>query len=132
MHLTKLTDNSGNTSALARLMSSKFPLVVVMTEVAAQLQEKQMELDLEWIPRNQNEEADGLTNGDFGPFDPALRIQVEISKLDFIILPKMVAAADDLYEKVRINRTAARSATGTPPPQPPSRTRPLRERDPWQ
>ena len=55
--LTDLTDNSGNTSALSRLMSSKFPLVVIMTEMAAQLQAKEAELDLHWIPRNQNEEG---------------------------------------------------------------------------
>ena len=52
LHLTDLTDNSGNTSALSRIMSSKFPLVVIMTEMAAQPQAKEAELDLHWIPRN--------------------------------------------------------------------------------
>ena len=35
--LSGLTDNAGNEAVLARLMSSKFPLVVILTELAAQL-----------------------------------------------------------------------------------------------
>ena len=53
LHISGLTDNSGNTSALARLMSSKFPLIVILTEFAAQLRSRGMDLELEWIPRNQ-------------------------------------------------------------------------------
>ena len=37
-NLSGMTDNSGNTPALAKLMSPKFPLIVIMTEMAAQLQ----------------------------------------------------------------------------------------------
>ena len=43
-------------------MSSKFPLVVILTEMAVQLQSRKLELDLDWIPRNQNKEADAITN----------------------------------------------------------------------
>ena len=85
-----MTDNSHNTSALAKLVSPKFPLIVIMTEMAAQLQAREAELDLQWIPRNQNEEADGLTNEDFSQFDPSRRIMVEIERLKFLILPKMI------------------------------------------
>ena len=48
-----------------------------VTEMAAQLQAREAELDFQWIPRNQNEEADGLTNEDFSQFDPSRRIMVE-------------------------------------------------------
>ena len=37
LRLQGLTDNLGNTFALTRLMSSKFPLIVIMGELAAQL-----------------------------------------------------------------------------------------------
>ena len=108
LHQTGLTDNSGNTSALSRLMSSKFPLVVIMTEMAAQLQAKEAELDLHWIPRNQNEKADGLTNDEYGPFDQTRRIHVEVSQLSFLVLLEMVRVADDLYERVKKIRAETR------------------------
>ena len=84
LNLSGMTDNLGNTSALAKLMSPKFPLIVIMTEMAAPLQAREAELDLQWIPRNQNEEADGLTNEDSSQFDPSRRIKVEIERLKFL------------------------------------------------
>ena len=136
VQLTGLTDNAGNVSALSRLMSSKFPLVVILTELAAQMRQRRLELDLAWIPRNQNEEADALTNGKFETFDANLRVNINLEKVKFLVLNKMMAVADDLYEQVRTRRsTTAR----TPQPPLPSgmgaerkgRKRPLRERDPW-
>ena len=128
LNLSGLTDNSGNTSALTKLMSPKFPLIVIMTELAAQLQAKEAELDLLWIPRNQNEEADGLTNGDFSQFDLKRRIVVDVAKLEFKILPKMIAAADDLYKEAKQNKESSKAAA---PAKKYAKIRPLRERDPW-
>ena len=68
--ITGATDNRGNSQVLGRLMSSKFPLVVVLAELAAQLKKRCLRLDLQWVPRDENEEADGLTNLDFSGFDP--------------------------------------------------------------
>ena len=97
LQLTGLAD-SGNTSALYRLMSSKFPLIIVLTELAAQMQAKDFDLDLQWTPpRNQNEEADGLTKNMFKEFDPALRIEVQVDKLPFIVMERMLGVADHLY-----------------------------------
>ena len=130
LHLTGLTDNAGNVSALARLMTSKFPLVVILTELAAQMQKKRLELDLQWIPRNQNEEADAITNHKTEGFDPSLKVDVVVADLPFLVLPRMIEVADHLYEQVRVARA------GKPKEAPQAvaqrRTlRPLRERDPW-
>ena len=127
--LTGITDNQGNTFSLARLMSGKFPVVVILTELAMQLRERSMELSLEWVPRDQNEEADALTNGDFTLFDPARRISVDPTKLEWIVLPRMMEVAENLYKETQ----AARAASGGPLPREPRR-RPeevLRRRDPW-
>ena len=129
--ITGLTDNAGNVSALSRLMSSKFPLVVILTELAAQMRAKSLELDLEWIPRNQNEHADALTNGRTEAFDPALEIRVDVAKLPFMVLPDMMAVADDLYRQVRTRREAKPAAAQMPAAAPKRRRRPLRESDPW-
>ena len=54
-------------------MTTKFPMLVILGELAAQLRALNAELSLEWVPRLQNEEADALTNGDFSAFRPEHR-----------------------------------------------------------
>ena len=41
------------------------------------------------IPRDQNEEADALTNFDYRFFDPEKRIEVDINALGFKLLPEL-------------------------------------------
>jgi bisphosphoglycerate-independent phosphoglycerate mutase (AlkP superfamily) len=103
--VTGETDNSGNESVLSKLMSSKFPLIVILTEVCAQLKRGNFEMDLKWIPRGQNELADALTNKDFKAFSRDKRMHVEVADLGFIILPQMIDVAEHLYEKVKIQKT---------------------------
>jgi hypothetical protein len=52
-------------------------------ELTAALAKRGLWLNLEWIPRELNVEADALTNLEFGSFDPALRIPVSWSDLPF-------------------------------------------------
>ena len=99
-----------------------------MTEMAAQLLARQAELDLQWILRNQNDEADGLTNEDFSQFDPSRKIMVEIERLKFLILPKMTKAADKLYSEAKRNKEAAKSRALQ---RSPTKLRPLKDRDLW-
>ena len=40
-------------------MTSKFPLVVVLAELAAQLKKRSLKLDLQWFPRGQNKRRMG-------------------------------------------------------------------------
>ena len=68
------TDNQGNSFLLDKLMTTKFPLGVVLMELACQLGLRRACMHARWIPRLQNEEADALTNGDFRHFDPKRRI----------------------------------------------------------
>jgi hypothetical protein len=108
-------------------MTSKFPLVIILAELAVQLREKSMALNLGWVPRDQNEEADALTNGDFASFSHGLRVGVDVGKVRWLILPRMLEVAGDIYEKVR------RSKEGSGPPK--ATTRPkagsIRQRNPW-
>ena len=53
-------------------------------EVAAQMLQRGMALELQWTPRDQNVEADQLTNQDFRGFDPEKKIHVDMSSLGFI------------------------------------------------
>ena len=97
MALQGSTDNAGNTFAVTRLMTSKFPFIVILAELAAQLRKRAMALDLQWVPRDQNEEADALTNGAFGSLDPQRRIQIDPLKVEWLLLPRLVAVAEQLY-----------------------------------
>ena len=93
MHLISgATDNQGNSYVVAKLMSSRYPLSVVAMELASQLESSLQWLDLVWTPREDNHEADALTNGDFSAFDPKLRIHATFEDLPFIVLGKLLEA----------------------------------------
>ena len=137
VEVTGITDNAGNSFALTRLMTSKFPLVVILAELALQMERRAMELSLAWSPREQHVEADALTNGEFGAFDPARRIEVQPEKLEWLVLPKMAQAAEDIFQEVLAMREGRREAKRLGQPLSskghdlPNKTRKLRETDPW-
>merc|ERR1739841_63675 len=84
--LTCGTDNQGNSYLLDKLLTTKYPLGVVLMELAVQLSLRNAILRADWIPRLQNEEADALTNSDFRHFNPEKRIQVDLDSIGFRIL----------------------------------------------
>jgi len=90
MCFTAFTDNQSNGFLIDRLQTTKFPLCLILMEVAWQLQERNISANLRWVPRLQNEEADALTNGDFSAFDPERRIHMEVEKMPFGILPRLL------------------------------------------
>ena len=125
--ISAATDNSGNAQVLSRLMSSKFPLVVVLAELSAQLKAKGLRLNLSWVPREENEEADELTNQEVGRFNPEKRVKLEVGSLKWICLDGYMAAASALYDEVVDRKRKAEQRTaGTG-----KKLRPLKERDPW-
>lgn len=128
--LQGVTDNLGNTFVLTKLMSSKFPLVVVLAELSAQLRSRGMSLDLEWTPRDQNEEADALTNNDFAAFDPALRVEVKVEEINWLILPKMLNVASNIYQRVQ-EAKEKKAAAPVKPAVAKYKGKSLRQRDPW-
>ena len=132
--LSGVTDNLGNTFALAKMMTSKFPLLVILTELAAQLRSRDFELDLQWSPRDQNEEADALTNEEFSAFDPARRVTLDLATIPWLVLPGMLGAAEELYQEITKLKDQAGGAgtaaasTGGRKQRPQDK---LRARDPW-
>ena len=95
------TDNLGNKAVVARLMTTKFPLVAVLMELSAQLLKRGLALELNWAPRLQNLQADALTNADFRGFDPKLRVHVDVGGHAWIVLSEMLASGRALYDAVR-------------------------------
>lgn len=79
--LSGFTDNSSNTYVVDKYLSVKFPVSMVLMELSRQLASLGAELQLHWIPREQNEESDNLSKGHLDAFDPNLRVAEEKLRL---------------------------------------------------
>jgi len=126
------TDNRGNTHALTRLMSTKYPLCLWVMELAATLEERGLLLDAAWAPREWNAEADAITNQDFEQFDPKRRVSFDFAAHHWLVFDALYAAGAGFYMEANALRA------NRPPPI--KRTRrggakakrqSLKERDPW-
>ena len=119
---------------LDRMITTKYPLVVVLMEMAHQMRRRRLVLRAHTLPRDQNEEADALTNYDFRHFDPAKRIEVDLSKLKFGVLNELFAAGEDYMSQLEVERTAAKKRAERAKGKPERKLRPeerLKNTDPW-
>ncbi len=65
-------------------------------------------MDLAWVPREENREADELTNEEFQNFDPALRMDISLKDLDLGVLEKLLEVSES-FEKVRLEQKEAKT-----------------------
>ena len=72
------------------------------------MRSRQVDFDLDWIPRLQNIEADAITNSDFAAFDDTRRIAVTAESLSdkFILLPKLLALGEEFQNDLAEKREA--------------------------
>ena len=128
------TDNQGNSFLLDKLMTTKYPLGVVLMEVACQLGLRNATLRANWLPRLQNEEADALTNSDFRHFSVARRNPVKLEELRFVVLTDLFQTGDAYVTELEALKAQAKRTRETSAPVPAKRSKkpvPLREKDPW-
>jgi hypothetical protein len=109
---TGATDNQGNSYAVAKLLTAKYPLCIVLMELSVQLQDRQLWLDLEWTPREQNTIADDLTNEEFEGFGIENRIEVDISKLKYKVMIDYLARGAALYESIEARKRERKDVAG--------------------
>jgi len=126
---TGATDNQGNAYAVSKLLTSKYPLCVV-------LMKRQLWLDLEWTPRERNVEADALTNEDFAGFDPERRIVVDLAALPYAVMTTFLDRCAELYATLEsVKRKRLMSAAAGPAEhargRKSGRRGGLKESDPW-
>ena len=95
------TDNKGNSFVVSRLLTTKFPLCAFLMELALQLHVKKVNLELYWLPRLQNIEADSLTNDDASKFDTKYRVRFDLQKFEGLVLGDMLRAGVELYEEIK-------------------------------
>ena len=109
-----ITDNLGNTYTLVRFMSCKFPLSIVVMELACQLDKFGVELDLGWAPRAQNQEADDLTNMKFEGFDESRRIHANFEEMKFMVLDELMGRATELDAEIQLAVTSRQAKSDGP------------------
>ena len=126
------TDNLGNTFLLDRLITTKYPLGVVLMEVAHQCHKKGLSLRADWVPRLENQEADDLTNLEFKSFDMARRLDVQLEALEFGVLRELFHVGDQYLEELESLKARAREAKVAKEGKKRKLAgESLRERDPW-
>ena len=105
--VTGSTDNQGNTYAVAKLLSTKWPLTTLLVELSEQLRSRELCLHLLWRKRELNCEADQLTNSDFSSFDAALEVKVDTAALPWLVLDELMESSRLLYQDIVNERSVA-------------------------
>ena len=82
------------------MMTTTFPLCAVLMELTEQLDLRDDWLRVSWTPRDQNAEADALTNGHFHQFDPVNRIDLRPEDMSWVLLDEMLKAGGAMTEEL--------------------------------
>ena len=104
MRVTGDTDNKGNSFAVSRAMSTKWPLTVILVELSVELRHQRLSLALDWVPRDENQEADDLSNMKVDGFSPERQVNVKGQDLVWRVLPELMTASQTLYEQLAAER----------------------------
>jgi hypothetical protein len=133
-----VTDNQSVQFALAKLVSTKFPLIVFVAELAVQLEANGWQLQLGWVPREQNVEADAITNDVFDEFRPANRVVLDPSQMPWLVLPQLLDMGQSFFDerdRMREKRAADPNRAAPAPKRPHKLSSagalPFRVKDPW-
>ena len=110
-----LTDNAGNAFVVSKLMTTKFPLSAVLMQLSTMLSERNLWLDLTWVRREENTEADALTNSDFALFSLERRVHVEWKDLPFQVLEALVKLGSEFVQEIDKFKEAKKRCSGLPP-----------------
>ena len=100
--LPGVTDNQGNSYIVARLFTMKHPSASILMELAAQLRARGCVLDLEWRPRDLNQDADDLTEGRFDKFSEERRVRLDLSRFPWLVLRRMLKAGQELEDEKKM------------------------------
>ena len=130
--LSGFTDNASNSYLIDKYLSVKFPVSMVLMELSRQLGALGAELQLHWIPREQNEESDDLSKGRLDAFNPKLRVEAKLEDLPWMVIPKLVQHAMEFDKEIQLKKssstttTANKAGMGRTPPE-----ERLRLKQPW-
>ena len=89
------TDNRSMPAVQEKGSSTKWPLLAVHMQMAKSLFKRNKICRLQWRPREENQEADDLTNGVFDRFDLSRRVPVKVSDLELDLLNLLVNSYEE-------------------------------------
>ena len=118
------TDNIGNRFVLSRLLTTKWPLVAFLSEISAQLESKNILFEMCWVPREQNQEADAITNSDTEWLSADRCVASSLEGLPFLVLPDLLTRGEAFYNNQSVVNLGIPDKKEHDP-------RSLRVRDPW-
>ena len=106
--ITGGTDNKGNSYIVSKMLSTKFPITPLVIELSEQLRYRCAELYLTWIPRENNQEADDLSNLKFDDFSPDKRITFTISGIPWKVFTELILATREMFDLINRQREQQR------------------------
>jgi len=101
-------------------------------ELAARLEASRTILELNWIPREENQEADDLSNLKSSAFDPARRVPIEVASIPWLVLDKALPEGAAYFADLQRKRAEASGGGGAPARAlKAAKGHRLRDREPW-
>eukprot|EP00438_Fugacium_kawagutii_P006593 Skav203067 [mRNA] locus=scaffold4669:169860:170702:- [translate_table: standard] len=101
IHTQAFTDNKGNEFILKKGMSTKFPITLLVIEASETLRRLDTSADLTWVRRDDNQEADDLTNEKFDRFSEDLRVRVTKENCKWIAMDDLLPKSEELYLEIQ-------------------------------
>ena len=107
-----VTDNQTNSYVVAKFMTTAFPLAAILMQLTCMLSQRNLWLNLQWVPRTENTEADSLTNGDFSLFSLENRVEIVMDNLPLDVMRALVERGTAFVQEIEAlkahNRTTGR------------------------
>ena len=102
-------------------------------ELSEELKHRGMIAEVNWVPRDANEEADALSRGVTEGFDESRRVHVDPAAVDWHVLPEALRWGEELKADIEAKRVAdgPGGARGRRFGRKRPRQERLRVRDPW-
>ena len=97
-------------------------------ELALQLHVRRVNLELHWLPRLQNVEADALTNNDATRFDPCRRVRFDLQESNGLVMGEMLAAGTELHAEIKNSKAWQKTGSARAKVR---KVDTLRVKDPW-
>ncbi len=98
IRVTGHTDSQVSANVVSCGMSTSFLLCCVAMELAARLEASRIHLDLDWVPRELNQEADDLSNGKVAAFSSQHRVPVDLATVEWRLLQRLKAEGAEFYK----------------------------------
>ena len=113
VHAEAFTDNKGNAFILRKGLSTKFPVTLLVIEVAETLRRQDAYATLTWVRRDGNELADALTNEDFSSFAMQYREEVGKEPFQWIVMDELLKGSEKLFNEIKEHKEQKKKLKNT-------------------